>query len=507
MITFNHERFIASALRSVLGQTIEDIEVVLVDDGSRDGTCRVASQFSDKRFRLIRQENAGPSGALNRAVAECRGRHIAIMSGDDVCYPNRLEVQLEALAAAGGGVVFSNMDYIDENGEPVQSDWMRPDQYLCPPMSRSQILRRFFYSGNFVAAPTCFASAEMMRRIGPFDPCLYQTQDFDWNVRAAKSCDLTFLPEKTVRYRILTNNGNLSAPHPRKGLRTRNEYYLVLRSFFDGIRPDLFREAFGDGLIFADSQSAEELACEQAFLYLSHPVCPTARLIGIEGLHDLLRDPGTASVLRHKFGYTSSRLAQDLLNVDPTNELDVYRTKLYAHTGSGYDESRCCVVIGDHRAETFELSYDASLLSAVGGLCWKPAELLLCSVKLERIRWLDSAGREHALDPYGVATNGIAQLDGFVRFGHLDPKFFLPIRGDVRRVTVHGRWQVMDSMGSLWKVNTSLIEAEERARDLENRLHALERATEGWRGFRRAGKSIAKAVLRVLKSGAASTTA
>jgi glycosyltransferase involved in cell wall biosynthesis len=506
MITFNHERYIADAIRSVLRQTVDDLEVVLVDDGSRDDTCRVASQFDDGRLRLIRQENAGPGAALNRAIADCRGRHIAIMSGDDVCALNRLAVQLRALAAAAGGVVFSNMDYIDERGEPVTSAWMRPDQYLCAPMSRAQILARFFDSGNFVAAPTCFATAETMRQIGPFDPCLYQTQDFDWTIRAAKQCDLTFLPDKTVRYRILTNNGNLSAPHPRKGLRTRNEYYLVLRRFFDDLPPDLFREAFRERLLFAESRSPAELACEQAFLYLAHPLCPTARLIGIEKLHDLLLDPAKASILRTRFGYTPSRLAQDLLALDPTNELAPYRTKLYAHTGQGYDESHCCVVVGDHRAEAFELTYNASALSAVGGLCWKPAELLLCSVQLDDVTWRDGAGRKHTLDLTSAVSNGSLGSDGFVRFGHLDPKFFLPISGDIRTVTVRGRWRVMDAMGSVWQANTLLIEAEERARVLQDRLEALERATEGWRGFRRAGKSIAKAALRVLGSGVTSTT-
>src|SRR5262245_44103277 len=88
LVTFNHEKFLAHAIRSVLAQTVSDLELVVVDDGSTDGTPGVIAEFSDPRIFFLRQENQGPGAATNAGLAACRGRYIALMTGDDVCHPD-----------------------------------------------------------------------------------------------------------------------------------------------------------------------------------------------------------------------------------------------------------------------------------------------------------------------------------------------------------------------------------------------------------------------------------
>src|SRR6516165_8537489 len=101
LVTYNHERYIGAAIRSVLGQTFSDLEVVVVDDGSTDRTPEVIASFDDPRLVSIRQENQGPGVAANRALAACRGKYVAMLSGDDLCYPDRIQKQLEAYACGG----------------------------------------------------------------------------------------------------------------------------------------------------------------------------------------------------------------------------------------------------------------------------------------------------------------------------------------------------------------------------------------------------------------------
>jgi glycosyltransferase involved in cell wall biosynthesis len=106
--------YLAEALASLSAQTLEEFEVLVVDDGSRDGSAEIAETHArqDPRFRVVRQHAAGLVSALERARAEARGRYVARMDGDDVALPRRLESQVAALeednrlAACGGGIAY-----------------------------------------------------------------------------------------------------------------------------------------------------------------------------------------------------------------------------------------------------------------------------------------------------------------------------------------------------------------------------------------------------------------
>ena len=107
------EAFLDEALRSIAAQTHEELEVVVVDDGSRDASGDIAREWAsrDSRFRVVSQEPLGFVAASQRACAEARGDYVAAMGADDVARPRRLELQLaalrsEGLDACGGGVSY-----------------------------------------------------------------------------------------------------------------------------------------------------------------------------------------------------------------------------------------------------------------------------------------------------------------------------------------------------------------------------------------------------------------
>lgn len=108
---FDAGRYVGDAIESVLGQTREPLEVIVVDDGSHDRTSEVANGFGDS-VTCVRQPHAGVSAALNRGVPLCRGEHLAFLDADDLWTEDKLAIQLQALERAPQpDMVFGHVDH------------------------------------------------------------------------------------------------------------------------------------------------------------------------------------------------------------------------------------------------------------------------------------------------------------------------------------------------------------------------------------------------------------
>ena len=117
---YNADRFIGETLRSVLLQTCQNIEIIVVDDGSKDDTAAIVGQFAerDPRIMLIQQANAGVAAARNCAIKHSRGEFVAPIDSDDLWYPHKIEKQVERIlhASADTGLVYTWSAHIDEEG-------------------------------------------------------------------------------------------------------------------------------------------------------------------------------------------------------------------------------------------------------------------------------------------------------------------------------------------------------------------------------------------------------
>ena len=107
MPSYNAERFIAESIESVLAQTVEDWELIVVDDASSDGTLDIVAEFQrrDSRIRLVAEDaNHGPADARNRGLDQARGDLIAFLDSDDSYLPDHFEMHLRALRAAPSSI-------------------------------------------------------------------------------------------------------------------------------------------------------------------------------------------------------------------------------------------------------------------------------------------------------------------------------------------------------------------------------------------------------------------
>ncbi len=94
--SYNHSSYIDKAVASVLNQTFDDLELIIVDDGSTDNTLEVLEAYSDPRLKIFSQENQGAHAAINRALELAEGKLLAVLNSDDFYHPERLEKAVAA---------------------------------------------------------------------------------------------------------------------------------------------------------------------------------------------------------------------------------------------------------------------------------------------------------------------------------------------------------------------------------------------------------------------------
>jgi len=133
MPAYNEERYIAESIQSILNQTFQDFELIIVDDGSTDRTFEIASSFEDPRVQVYRQQNSGPGPTRNKALSLAQGKYIALQDADDRSKPDRLTMQYEFLEKNSNYIAVGTMaDYVDEEGvfiyEHVRSEHI-PDNW------------------------------------------------------------------------------------------------------------------------------------------------------------------------------------------------------------------------------------------------------------------------------------------------------------------------------------------------------------------------------------------
>jgi glycosyltransferase involved in cell wall biosynthesis len=120
MPAYNAEKYIAEAISSVLKQSFTDFELLIINDGSTDGTELVINSFNDNRIVIIKQANEGVSSALNLGLAHSRAKYVARFDADDICHPDRLKIQYEFITAYPEySIIGSAADYVDANGHYI----------------------------------------------------------------------------------------------------------------------------------------------------------------------------------------------------------------------------------------------------------------------------------------------------------------------------------------------------------------------------------------------------
>ena len=197
--TYNAAATVAEAVRSVLAQTRPADEVIVVDDGSTDGTAATLAAFGPP-VRVIRQANGGVSSARNRGVAAATGDVIAFLDADDFWHPRKLELQLPALLADPTLGLLGTGTFSWPGGLPAVAGPLAPVRRV--PLAEL-VVRNAFTASSVVAR------ADALREAGGFDPRQQGTEDYDLWLRVAQHAGVANLPAALTGYRVATA-GSLS---------------------------------------------------------------------------------------------------------------------------------------------------------------------------------------------------------------------------------------------------------------------------------------------------------
>jgi glycosyltransferase involved in cell wall biosynthesis len=228
---YNHERFIGPAIESVLNQSFVDWELVIVDDGSTDGTASVIKHYDDPRIHYHHQTNQDAYNALNRGMELAVGKWFAILNSDDCYDSDRLRVCLES-AQSGADVVFTGVSAIDDRGEKIAEEgsyWHLWHQRNLDAYLSSDDLYAGFLRGNLlITTSNLFVSANVARQIGGFSPLRY-LHDYDYMFRLLLACPgrVCYLhTQSLLQYRIHGHN-----TLKQGAVKARHEDLAVIRKY------------------------------------------------------------------------------------------------------------------------------------------------------------------------------------------------------------------------------------------------------------------------------------
>ena len=205
--TFNRASLVVRAIRSVLGQTCQDWELIVVDDCSTDGTEQAVRGFSDNRITYIRHDrNRRLPAARNTGIRRAQGEYVAFLDDDDEWLPEKLEKELEVFRNSDPavGLVYTGKMILDESGRvlkvrmPTKSGWVY-DALL---------------DWDFIGSPSrVTVKKQVLDRVAGFDETFLNCQDYDLWLRVARASKIACVPYCLVKRHLVSDQMSASLPN------------------------------------------------------------------------------------------------------------------------------------------------------------------------------------------------------------------------------------------------------------------------------------------------------
>jgi glycosyltransferase involved in cell wall biosynthesis len=205
---YNAEKWLTETLRSALSQTWDNKEIVVVDDGSKDGTLALARTFESNTIKVFTHKNQGASATRNAAFSLCNGDYIQWLDADDLLSPNKISLQMEALGEAANPKLLLSAEWGSFMHRPSRTKFV-PSGLWCD-LSKEEWLMRKMEQNVYMQTASWLVSRQLSETAGPWDTRLLGDDDGEYFCRVLLASDgVRFVPGAKVYYRQAVS-GSLS---------------------------------------------------------------------------------------------------------------------------------------------------------------------------------------------------------------------------------------------------------------------------------------------------------
>lgn len=296
-ISFNHQRFIASHIQSVLNQSFKDFELIIVDDYSSDGNIDEIKKFNDPRIKLICHGfNRGINAAVNSAFENASGEYVMFMAGDDCLEPNALEVVVKVLDNTDAIVVYPGLVQIGNNGNKIKP-WSIKNR------DRFKLLNMLFMSENPLYSPGMSMKREVFSKyLYPLDNSMCLHQDTQMHVKLLLIGEPKFLDDSVILYRFDGNVGNISGSAISR-FRANMETEKLMDTFLNCNNTNLLKKIFFNEI----KQLKIEPKTELLEFFLGHVALLSTdwykKMWGYHKIMQAYNSKDKAKVLKDEYGF------------------------------------------------------------------------------------------------------------------------------------------------------------------------------------------------------------
>lgn len=274
LAVYNHEEFVGKTIESVIGQTYQDWEFIIIDDCSTDHSVDIIRKYQDERICFYPEErNRGAILTFNELLKKAQGEYIAFIGSDDIWYRDKLQEQIEYLEQNERvAVCFTWAEFIDEKDRPYSSMQKECDCdihiFMHENRTQGQCLRYFFDHDNYFCHPSAVIRSGVVKEIGGFDPRFRQLHDYDYWIRVLQKYPVHMIQKTLVQYRrCSTKNASISASNMQNVIRVLNEHQTIVTAMIKAMNRQIFCEAFHD-LLKKEITNEVQLICEKYFVLL-----------------------------------------------------------------------------------------------------------------------------------------------------------------------------------------------------------------------------------------------
>lgn len=346
LTSYNHGEMLRESIESVLCQTYQDYELVIVDDCSTDNSRDIIREYAEKdsRIRMVFHEKNIGHSALKDQLDYFAGEYVAILCGDDKWKEDKLEKQMEVLEHHDNiAACFTGVQVIDSDGKAYTGSQAGATAFKVENRTRYEWLRYFFYHSNCLCHPSLVIRKSAYKEFDILKlGLLTSLPDFYEWVKLCFHAEIYVIPEELTLFRIHEDETSQSGETEGKLNRTFLEEYFIYQMYFDIHDIQTLTRIFPESKEYVkDGECVIGFALAKIFLEAPRK---SQKLLGLNKIGELLEEKETKRRIEELYGYGEREYNQEKQRFDIFGNISREKflmSALFVNTGEGYNEVAC----------------------------------------------------------------------------------------------------------------------------------------------------------------------